>query len=118
MGELPFWAGPAPPSSAYWRQRSASMVSRACRKRRIAASPGSRLPGCSSSSAKTDEALPNRLAAPTVIAPAVAAPLFRNDRRLVEAATEPGRTWFFIDSPLRIDFRDPDGNARYLVIGC
>ena len=54
------------------------MVSKACRKRRIAASPRVRL----SSSASAGSPLLSK-PAPTVAAPAAAVPFFRNERRLV-----------------------------------
>src|SRR5712692_6683921 len=69
-----------PPSSLYCCQASVSRISAAARKRRIAASPGVRPPAPSAGDASAKSR-------PVAITPALAAaPLSRNERRLVRAA--------------------------------
>src|SRR5258706_13498469 len=104
MGELPTVPGvlaPAPPSSAYCRQRSASIVSNACRKRRIAASPLLSLPLSPSLSRANARDGDFSRPMPTVAAPAAATPFFKNDRRLEDNPAETCGSFFFISlSPL------------------
>src|SRR5271168_3886328 len=69
---------PMPPSSAYWTQRSDSMISAAARKRRMAASPGVKRPEFWAPN--VDTPLAARLA-PTVATLAVTMPSLINERR-------------------------------------
>src|SRR5437773_3077067 len=71
-----------PASSLYCCQRSDSRISAAARKRRIAASPSVRPPLASAAAVSANSP------APTAPAP-TAAPLSKNDRRLVDSPVSP-----------------------------
>src|ERR1700687_266665 len=111
MGETPLLAGPAPPSSAYCLQRSASIVSNAWRNRRIAMSPLFRRPLLTSCPANADAFLPNS-PTPIVAAPAAATPLFKNDRRLEGAPADTCESFFFICFSLSLSVNTSSQHRR------